>query len=183
VEDGLHDEEVATISYTTLPVPAMDEHTVRIGAGAVTFGVEYRHLDEAAILAAYGPDARAKFNGGERPAGMAEVVTEDGLSLHVFDSSTGAELLRFDCFDDAPHYHLLDPARSRNEVVEHDADRHGALLDWALHEMRRNLRGLLNQAGASSVADEIDDGSVEAAVSTVGQTARYVVAAGRPILV
>ena len=34
----------------TLPVPAFLEHTARFVAGPVTIGVEYRVLDEAAIL-------------------------------------------------------------------------------------------------------------------------------------
>ena len=57
------------ITYRTLPVPAFDEYTTRIPAGAVTFGVEYRHLDEAVILDYYGPDARSQFD-DVTPAGM-----------------------------------------------------------------------------------------------------------------
>src|ERR1039458_4077270 len=52
---------MARIEYHTLPVRAFLEHTVRVNAGAVTFGVEYRHLDEATVLAEYGPGAEAKF--------------------------------------------------------------------------------------------------------------------------
>jgi len=39
-------------------VPVFLEHTVVISAGAVDIGVEYRRLDEATILATYGPAAR-----------------------------------------------------------------------------------------------------------------------------
>src|SRR5579864_7228278 len=138
------------IEYATLPVPAFREHTVIVHAGVVSFGVEYRRLDEETILAAYGPDARAKF-GGVRPAGMAEVVEEDGISLHVFDAATGEERLRFDCFDDAPHYHLMAPAESRNVVIEHDPST-GRLLDWALDRLRTSLPDLLNEAGAPDLA-------------------------------
>src|SRR5437763_1155605 len=129
------------IEYRTLPVPAFPQYTVRVAAGAVTFGVEYRHLDEETILAQYGPDARAKFD-GKRPAGMSEVVEEDGLALHVFDTATGDELLRFDCFDTAAHWHLLTPSEPRNVVIEHDTSTAGPLLDWALQELRKNLRGM-----------------------------------------
>jgi hypothetical protein len=38
------------LTYHTLPVPAFEEHTVRLAAGAVTIGVEYRVLDETTIL-------------------------------------------------------------------------------------------------------------------------------------
>jgi hypothetical protein len=169
------------IEYRTLPVPAFDEHTVKIAAGAVTFGVEYRHLDEAMILAFYGPDSRAKF-GNVRPAGMSEIVEEDGLSLHVYSTATGAEILRFDCFDDAPHYHLLDAGRERNVVIEHDpAD--GPLLDRALSLLRDELPRLLTDAGADALAQEVDPSAVAAAIDSVAQVSRYVLAAGRPVLV
>jgi hypothetical protein len=173
---------MARIEYHTLPVRAFMEHTVCVDAGAVTFGVEYRHLDEATILAEYGPGAEAKF-GGVRPAGMGQVVEEDGVSLHVFDPANGDELLRFDCFDDAPHYHLLAPQDSRNIVIEHDGAGLGPLLDWAIVELGERLPDLLRQAGAGAVADRVDAAAVATAVQTVEQVARYVVAAGRPVRV
>ena len=171
---------MARIEYRTLPVPAFPEHTVRIAAGAVTFGVEYRHLDEATILAFYGPDSREKFD-NKRPAGMTEIVEEDGLSLHVFATETGHEVLRFDCFDDAAHYHLLNSGESHNVVVEHDTSTNGPLLPWALDHLRKDLRGLLTEAGASDLASEVDDDTVAVALDTVEQTSRYVLAAGRPV--
>src|ERR1700736_1542431 len=141
---------MARIEYHTPPVRAFMQPTVCVPAGAVCFGVEYRHLDEATILAEYGPDAEAKF-GGVRPAGMGQVVEEDGVSLHVFDPTTGDELLRFDCFEDAPHYHLLAPRDSRNTVIEHDAAALGPLLDWAVAQMGERLAALLRDAGAGPV--------------------------------
>src|SRR3954464_1353156 len=71
------------IEYRALPVPAFPEYTVRIAAGAVTFGVEYRHLDEATILAQYGPDSRALFDGtrlAERAMILGEPVWTDDLA-------------------------------------------------------------------------------------------------------
>ncbi|MFI5041267.1 MAG: hypothetical protein ACHQNA_05370 [Acidimicrobiales bacterium] len=168
------------IEYSTLPVPAFLEHTVVVSAGAVNLGVEYRHLDEATILEVYGPDARAKF-GGVRPAGMADVVEEDGVSLHVFDAATGEEHLRFDCFADAPHYHLLSSAESRNVVVEHDPAA-GPLLDWALEQLSGSLPAMLEESGAGDLAGRLDAATLAAAVATTRQLARYVAAAGRPVV-
>lgn len=170
------------LEFSTLPVPAFAEHTIRIPAGVITFGVEYRHLDEATILEFYGPDSRAKF-GGQMPAGMTAVVDEDGLSLHVFDTATGNELLRFDCFAEAAHWHLLSAPESRNVVIEHDVSTEGPLVDWALTAMRADLRALLREAGANTVAEALDDAVVRSALDTVAQTTRYVVAAGRPVRV
>jgi len=170
------------LEFSTLPVPAFTEHTVMIPAGVVDFGVEYRHLDEATILAFYGPDSRAKFD-NKMPAGMTAVVEEDGLSLHVFDAATGNELLRFDCFAEAAHWHLLSVPESRNVVIEHDVQADGPLVEWALASMRTDLRSMLREAGADAVADELDDDVVARALATVTQTARYVSAAGRPVRV
>ena len=170
------------LEFTTLPVPAFAEHTVRIPAGVITFGVEYRHLDEATILAFYGPDSRAKF-GNQMPAGMNAVVEEDGLSLHVFDTATGDELLRFDCFTEAAHWHLLSAPDLRNVVIEHDVNADGPLVEWALASMRADLPSLLREAGADDVADALDESAVANALDTVTQTARYVAAAGRPVRV
>jgi hypothetical protein len=118
---------------------------------------------------------------------MAEVVEEDGLSLHVFDAATGAEVLRFDCFDDAPHYHLLDVSRSRNVVVEHDSSRDGPLLDWALVQLRVALPHLLERAGAEALAGEVGRAgggkALDDALDSVAQVSRYVLAAGRPVRV
>src|SRR5215210_4717505 len=131
----------------TLPVPAFLENTACFAAGAVTIGVEYRVLGEAMILDHYGPDARAKFPNGA-PAGMGAVIDENGLSLHVFGTADGGEYLRFDCFDDAPHYHYLDPASSRNVVHDHDSVAHGPILEWAFCALRSRLAPMLEHAGA-----------------------------------
>ena len=178
--DLTRDLTSADIEYHVLPVPAFPQHTVRIPAGSVTFGVEYRHLDEDMILEFYGPDSRAAF-GNVRPAGMAATVEEDGLSLHVFDTETGHEALRFDCFDDAPHFHLLHPPTSRNRVYNHDADEHGPLADWALAQMRADLRTMVAESGATAAAAALDDAQVAASLDLVEQVARYVHAAGRPV--
>ncbi len=77
------------ITYRTLPVPAFAEHTAMVAAGAITIGVEYRHLDEDVIMRFYGPYARAKFD-NVAPAGMdVAVVEEDGLAVHVFGTDDG----------------------------------------------------------------------------------------------
>ncbi len=168
------------ITYRTLPVPAFDEYTARIAAGAVTFGVEYRHLDEAVILAYYGPDARAKFD-NKAPAGLDGPVEEDGLSLHVFGARDGAEILRFDCFDDAAHYHLLDPTGPTNTVIEHDTEKEGPLLDWALRVLRTGLPELLERAGARDLARAVEPAVVAAALERVAVECARMQAAGAPV--
>lgn len=171
---------MGTIEYRTMPVPAFEHHTRRFPAGVVTFGVEYRKLDEATILDAYGPDARAKF-GNVAPKGMGAVVEEDGVCLHVFLTDSGEERLRFDCFDDAPHHHLLDPAEGRNTVIEHDTDVLGPPLDWALTQLRTALPALLRDAGATAAAAKIDGGAVAPVLDAVEEHARQLARLGHPV--
>ena len=164
----------------TLPVPAFLENTARFIAGPVTIGVEYRVLDEAMILDYYGPDARAKFPNGA-PAGMGAVINEDGLSLHVFGTTDGHEYLRFDCFDDAPHYHYLDPPSSRNVVHDYDAIAHGPIVEWALTTLRTRLGTMLAHAGATELAESLDEAAVAEVMPAVEAEARRMLAIGRPV--
>lgn len=170
------------ITYRTLPVPAFDAFTHRVEAGVVTVGVEYRHLDEAVILAHYGPDARARF-GNVLPAGFEGEVVEDGLCLHVFGTEDGAEYLRFDCFDEAAHYHLMDPAAPINVVVEHDVKRSGPLLAWAIEALRTRLPELLREAGATTLADAVDPEAIARALPRVVAESERMLAAGCPVRV
>jgi hypothetical protein len=166
----------------TLPVPAFLENTARFVAGPITIGVEYRVLDEAMILDYYGPDARAKFPNGA-PAGMGAVIDEDGLSLHVFGTADGREYLRFDCFDDAPHYHYLDPASSRNVVHDYDAVAHGPIVEWALRTLSTRLATMLSHAGAIELANSLDVDAVTEVMPAVEAEARRMLAIGHPVAV
>ncbi len=170
------------ITYRTLPVPAFVEHTAMVAAGAITIGVEYRHLDEDTILRFYGPDARAKFD-DVVPAGMGAVVDEDGLALHVFGTDDGAEILRFDCFDDAPHYHYLEPASSTNVVVDFDAVACGPPVAWALDAIGERVIAMLRHAGAHELAARVDPAAVRSAMPLVRAHAERMIAAGRPVVV
>jgi hypothetical protein len=169
------------IVYRTLPVPAFERHTVRIAAGVVTIGVEYRVLDEATILEFYGTDARSLFD-DVVPAGMnAAAIEEDGLALHVFGTDDGQEYLRFDCFDDAPHYHYLTPTEPRNVVEEYDAAANGPIVDWALRAIRDRLPAMLEKAGASTLAAQVEPEEVAAVMHDVEAEVRRMLAAGRPV--
>jgi hypothetical protein len=158
-------------------VPAFEERTARFVAGVVTIGVEYRLLDEATILEFYGSDARAKF-GNVAPAGIGDVVQEDGLCLHVFGTDDGLEYVRFDCFDDAPHYHYLDPHAPRNVVVEYDAVANGPMVDWALHALRTRLPAMVGHAGAVAVAASVDPAEIARVLPDVTEQVRLAIEQG-----
>ena len=169
------------IMYRTLPVPAFAEHTAMVVAGAVTIGVEYRHLDEAVVMAFYGPDARAKFD-NVAPAGMGGVLEEDGLALHVFGTDDQLEHLRFDCFDDAPHYHYLEPHGPTNVVVDYDPVAFGPVIEWALEAIEQRLVAMLRHAGAPDLAARVDVDAVHDAMPLVRAEVDRMLAAGQPVL-
>jgi hypothetical protein len=169
------------ITYRTLPVPAFAEHTAMIEAGAITIGVEYRHLDEDVIMRFYGPDARAKFD-NVAPAGMnTAVVEEDGLALHVFGTADRQEYLRFDCFDDAPHYHYLDPHTPTNVVVDYDAVAGPPVIGWALDAIELRVAAMLERAGAAALAAAVDPNAVRNAMPQVRAEVDRMLAAGEPV--
>ena len=76
--------------YDVLPIPALAEYTRVFEAGPVSFGVEYRLLNEDIIAEEYGADARARF-GNETPPGLPARIDEDGVSVHVFGSEDRGE--------------------------------------------------------------------------------------------
>lgn len=169
------------ITYRTLPVPAFAEHTAMVVAGAVTIGIEYRHLDEEMIMRFYGPDARAKFD-NVAPVGMGAVVEEDGLALHVFGTDDQQEYLRFDCFDDAPHYHYLDPHTPTNVVVDYDPIAGGPVVEWALEAIELRMAAMLRHAGATELAGKVRLADVGASMPRVRAEVERMLAAGRPLL-
>ena len=72
-----------------------------------------------------------------------QVAAGGGPTLRVYDSSSGRELLRFDCFAKNPHWHV-DPG-GRNVIAKIEAE--AGPLDWVLGEVRGDLPGYLARAG------------------------------------
>ncbi len=165
--------------YEVLPIPALPEYTRIFEAGAVSFGVEYRLLDEAIIAAEYGADARAKF-GNELPPGLPAQLAEDGVSLHVFDSATGGEVLRFDCFADYPHYHYITPEEGRQSVLEYDPVANGPIFDWLFGRLRSELGAMLRHARAAQLAEKLDRAALERVLPEVEREVLAAAARGRP---
>jgi hypothetical protein len=131
----------------SFPVAHEPEITTLIEAGPITFGVEPRIFDpvaEAAKLtaeeiAAAGPDAL--FHSDQ---------IDGGVCVHVFGTEGLDEYLRFDCFDDEPHYHYIVPGRG-NMLVHFDRVANGPMLDWTLRTLRERLPELLAQLGAEDL--------------------------------
>jgi hypothetical protein len=156
--------------YDLMPIPPVDAHTEYFDAGAVRFGVEYRLLNDA-IAAAAGNDSGVSFD-------------DRGVSLHVFgvaadtqdtqearECSEPVEYLRFDCFDEDPHYHYVSWKRKLNEMLHIDPIADGDPLIWALERIRTRLPQMLERAGAPEIAARVDLRLVEATLPKVSEAA------------
>lgn len=102
--------------------------------GDLSFAVEYRHV------------------GGEQ-----------GPSVHVFGPVDGVdeEILRFDCFDQTPHYHYgfsyID-----QPMVPIDTAAAGDPLEWVCGRIEHRLPALLEKAQAGHLAACCDAGRLRA---------------------
>jgi hypothetical protein len=157
--------------YGIPPQPPDDNSTTYLEGGPISIGIEYRVVDQAALRETYKDD----------PAHLAELEREspeggfsaEGLSLHVV--LEGHEYLRFDLFDDPPHYHYVHPVNSegehRNHVVEYDTVANGPMLDWALERLRTRLPEMLAAAGAPAAVTSIDSAQLTDLLDRVATTA------------
>lgn len=152
--------------YDKMPIPPVEEHTELFDAGVVSFGVEYRLLDDA-IAAASAVAAAAGADGA--PARL----DDRGVSLHVFAEVGGrrVEVLRFDCFEEDPHYHYVSWEARSNEMLHVDPVADGDPLVWALERIRTRLPQMLARAGAADVAARVDPAALEEALPRVTEAA------------
>jgi hypothetical protein len=146
--------------YEVLPIPMVPEHCIPVHAGAIDLVVESRRLTDQILADTYGE--------GEIPE--KEVDFDDyGASLHVCGAADGLEHLRFDCFEHEPHYHYIEQANGANVIVRIDELAVGDPIDFSLRCVEERLPGMLRNAGAESLADEVEGrlDEVHAAVAKV----------------
>lgn len=151
----------------SFPVPHEPDATTFVEAGPITFGIEPRVFDPAAEaakltaeeIAAAGPDAL--FHSDQ---------IDGGVCVHVFGTDGLAEYLRFDCFDDEPHYHYIVPGRG-NMLVHFDRVANGPMLDWTVRTLRARLPEMLTELGAARLAQELDEADLERALDEVQRVA------------
>ena len=122
----------------------MELGATKIEAGAVTFALQYRAL-----------------------------MPDQGVSLQVAGEVEGQckELLRFDCFDQRPHYHY-DPD-DKNERYDMDKTTAGNPISWTMKQLRTRLPDMLERAGFGEVAHKLDCGMVLQKLDQVEEAARY----------
>jgi hypothetical protein len=167
--------------YNIPPQPPVAENTRLLPAGAITFGVEYRDVDPAGLVETYAGNAAHLAELEERsPEGG---FSDEGVSIHVSATEDGHEYLRFDMFDDDPHYHYIHRtpagADAINNVIEFDADALGDMLPWAIERLRTRLPAMLAAAGGSDLVEQLDAEIVGHAVDEVQAMAEEARAARR----
>jgi len=160
--------------YNMPPQPPVLEHTHEIPAGAITFSVEYRDVDPAALTATYAGNAAHLAELEERsPDGG---FSDEGVSIHVCGTDDGHEYVRFDIFDAEPHYHYIHKTPSDaeiiNNVIAFDAVALGDMLPWAIERLRTRLPAMLAAAGGEQLAEQLDPALVGRAVDDVETMAR-----------
>jgi hypothetical protein len=152
--------------YTAAPIPPDPDHTTYIDAGAVSFGVEFRLLDDRELEANYqGADMEEIQN-----AVQGNAVEDNGVSIHVV--ADGHEYLRFDMFENEPHYHYIEPSKERQTIVEFDRVAMGDMLPWTLNQLRTKLAPMLERAGGSDIAAKLDGARIERSLIEVERLAR-----------
>lgn len=103
----------------------------KVEVGNLKFGLEYRHL----------------------PA-----ISDEGMAIHVLSDIAGqeVELLAFDCFQKAPHYHY--GPRNQDVRVYWDVTTSGETLRWTLDQFKSgNLRAMIEHAGYPTIASAVDE--------------------------
>jgi len=160
-------DERGITRYELMPIPPVESQTRWFEAGAVAIGVEYRVLDDAVAAA-----SEVAAAGGTDP-GVTTGVDDRGVSIHVCGVRGGERLehLRFDCFEEDPHYHYVSWDERRNEMIHIDPVADGDPLEWTLSRLRTRLPQMLARAGAADVARGVDPAAVEAILPRVAEAA------------
>jgi hypothetical protein len=132
--------------YDQLPIPMVTEHCIPVDAGAVQLVVESRTLTNEIIAGA--------FDNAVAP----EIVFDDfGATLHVCGTADGLEHLRFDCFENEPHYHYIEQAAAANTVVRIDELAVGDPIEFSLACIEHHLPDMLRYCGVGGLADAVAD--------------------------
>jgi len=127
------------------PHAIVSANTRYFEAGPVTVALEYRVVNDSVRAARFANAAEFKPLGTEFR----------GYSIHVIESTTGIERLRFDHFPGQWHYHYMRPPHD-NIRVGYDEAAFGPMIDWSLGCLTTRLPQMLATAGATDLVKNID---------------------------
>ena len=100
------------------------------------------------------------------------VEGDQGLAVHVYGptaDSADEEVMRFDCFEKEPHYHLAWSYRNDPFVRIESTDPFG----WALAKLRDHIEDLLREA-SSLPMNESEKADLESTLSTIEHQGREI---------
>ena len=113
---------------------------------------------------------------------------DGGLAIHVLADLAGTpgrhyteetELLAFDCFRDAPHYHY--GPRNKNHRIFFDKTLVPDTLGWTLKQFKsRKLAAMIDRAGYPGIATDLDQELLDSVMPAMEKRAREMEAAGIP---
>jgi hypothetical protein len=130
--------------FNRLPIPMVTEHCIPVDAGAVQLIVESRVLTNELI--------ETTFHG----LVDASIPFDDfGATLHVCGTADGLEYLRFDCFENEPHYHYIQQSSGANIVVRIDELAVGDPIEFSLACVEHHLPEMLRHCGVGDLADAV----------------------------
>src|SRR6476661_217213 len=97
-----------------------------------------------------------------------------GPSLRVYGDADGqsVQLLRFDCFENDPHYHY-DP-EGRDDHRKLSPEEVPDPVAWTLAQLSGNLVSMIRTAGYEEIADRVDGDAVTAAIPQIESAIREI---------
>ena len=106
----------------------MEKGNVTIDAGPVEFAMSYRD----------------------------EIMDDQGLCVQVYSEIDGkdTEILRFDCFDQAPHYHY--GPENHNVRLHLDKTTAGNPFGWTMGNLRDSLSDMVRRSGYEDLASGLE---------------------------
>ena len=130
----------------------MAEHGLTIGVSGLRFNVRYANVSTGAR----------------------------GPSLRIYGDVEGkpVQLLRFDCFENQPHFHY-DPEGKNNQLRMDKANVSDPIAQ-SMDYLRGNFASLIRIAGYSALAEQVDEGALAAALPTVEKALRDSLPADMP---
>ena len=130
--------------YDAMPIPMVADHCIPVDAGAVQLVVESRRLTNEIIKDTYHHDTEGGMH-----------FDDYGATLHVCGAADGLEYLRFDCFENEPHYHYIEQGVGANVVVRIDELAVGDPIEFSLACVADHLPEMLRNCGVADLADEV----------------------------
>ena len=92
---------------------------------------------------------------------------DEGLTfdITVAGEEEGARILRFDCFNKTPHYHI-GPA-GKDSVHDMNAEGIADPVRWTLEQLKTRLPAMVTEAGYEEIAKLIDQKAIAKSLSQV----------------